>query len=37
MAEKKPTRIATAEDVIKAVADHDVRFIRLWFTDVLGQ
>ena len=33
----KPTRIETADDVIKAVADHDVRFIRLWFTDVLGQ
>ena len=31
------TRPQTAEDVIEAVRDHDVRFIRLWFTDVLGQ
>src|SRR5687767_14379537 len=27
----------TASDVLKAVKDNDVRFIRLWFTDVLGQ
>jgi len=27
----------TAEDVKQIVADQDVRFIRLWFTDVLGQ
>src|SRR5215204_1037983 len=27
----------SAEDVLKLVADQDVRFIRLWFTDVLGQ
>ena len=33
----EPLRTETADDVIKAVADHDVRFIRLWFTDVLGQ
>ena len=25
------------EDILKAVADRGVRFIRLWFTDVLGQ
>ena len=36
MSEDSP-RTESAEDVIKAVADHDVRFIRLWFTDVLGQ
>src|SRR5436190_7717476 len=30
-------RAQTAEDVIKAVRDHDVRFIRFWFTDILGQ
>src|SRR3954451_22511717 len=27
----------SAADVIALVKDHDVRFIRLWFTDVLGQ
>ena len=27
----------TAEDVIAAVAESGVRFVRLWFTDVLGQ
>src|SRR3954464_14800173 len=27
----------TADDVMKVVKDRDVRFIRLWFTDVLGQ
>ena len=27
----------SAEDVIELVKDHDVRFVRLWFTDVLGQ
>ena len=30
-------RPESAEDVIAAVREHDVRFIRLWFTDVLGQ
>src|SRR5918996_7785 len=34
MADKRPE---TADDVIKLVQDRDVRFIRLWFTDVLGQ
>ncbi len=33
-AKAEPT---TAEDVIKLVGERDVRFIRLWFTDVLGQ
>src|SRR5215207_6346954 len=27
----------SADDVLKLVADQDVRFIRLWFTDILGQ
>ena len=27
----------TPDDVMKVVKDRDVRFIRLWFTDVLGQ
>lgn len=26
----------TPEDVFQAVREHDVRFVRLWFTDVLG-
>src|SRR5918996_4259641 len=30
-------RAETPDDVIKVVKDRDVRFIRLWFTDVLGQ
>jgi len=25
------------DQVIKAVQDQDVKFIRLWFTDVMGQ
>ncbi len=32
-----PTSAPTAEDVIAEVADRNIRFIRLWFTDVLGQ
>src|SRR6187401_944295 len=32
-----PTSPPTAEDVIAAVAERNIRFIRLWFTDVLGQ
>ncbi len=27
----------TKEDVLKVVTENDVRFIRLWFTDILGQ
>ena len=30
-------RPLTAEDVISLVAERDIRFIRLWFTDILGQ
>ena len=30
-------RAETPDDVMKVVKDRDVRFIRLWFTDVLGQ
>ena len=30
-------RPLTAEDVISIVAERDIRFIRLWFTDILGQ
>jgi len=28
--------IKDADDVLKAARDHDVKFIRLWFTDILG-
>ena len=27
----------TAEDIKSFVEDRDIRFIRLWFTDILGQ
>ena len=27
----------TADDVKAIVADQDIRFIRMWFTDILGQ
>jgi glutamine synthetase len=27
----------TKDDVLKIVRDHDVKFIRLWFTDIVGQ
>lgn len=27
----------TKQDILKLVKEHDVKFIRLWFTDVLGQ
>jgi glutamine synthetase len=32
-----PDRPTSAEDVKALVDEHDVRFIRLWFTDILGQ
>src|SRR5688572_32597552 len=32
-----PDRPETAKDVMSLVEDNDVRFVRLWFTDVLGQ
>lgn len=27
----------TADDVLRQVADQDLRFLRLWFTDIAGQ
>ena len=36
-ADPTPTSPQTAEDVIAEVAERNIRFIRLWFTDVLGQ
>src|SRR3984885_4628603 len=32
-----PDRLQTAEDVIARAAELDIRFVRLWFTDILGQ
>src|ERR1700729_2219683 len=32
-----PERAKTAEDVKALVAEHQIRFIRFWFTDILGQ
>jgi len=31
------SRQLTADDVISLVSERDIRFIRLWFTDILGQ
>ena len=31
------TKITTKDEVFKAVEKNDVRFVRLWFTDILGQ
>ncbi|MGH2902437.1 MAG: glutamine synthetase beta-grasp domain-containing protein, partial [Solirubrobacteraceae bacterium] len=33
----KEERAKTAEDVKTLVAEHEIRFIRFWFTDILGQ
>ena len=32
-----PDKPQSTADVLKQVEENDVRFIRLWFTDVLGQ
>ena len=38
MAEQgKPEQAKTADDVKALVAEHEIRFIRFWFTDILGQ
>jgi glutamine synthetase len=34
--EEAAVHCQTAEDVLKAVKDHNVSFIQIWFTDVLG-
>ena len=31
------SRHLTAEDVISRVSERDIRFVRLWFNDILGQ
>src|SRR6201995_2282072 len=37
MAQTPETLSLTADDVITIVKERDIRFIRLWFTDILGQ
>src|ERR1700759_5370461 len=37
MAQTPQTSGLTPEDVLALVQERDIRFIRLWFTDVLGQ
>src|ERR1700710_2541310 len=32
-----PDRPKTADDVKALVDEHNIRFVRLWFTDILGQ
>jgi len=32
-----PERPSTAQDVLALVRERDIRFVRLWFTDILGQ
>ncbi len=32
----KRTRNEAKEYVLKTAKEHDVKFIRLWFTDILG-
>ena len=32
-----PDQPQTADEVIAFVEEHDIRFVRLWFTDILGQ
>lgn len=34
---EKNTKVKTKDDVIDAVNNLDVKFVRLWFTDILGQ
>ncbi|MEX0992690.1 MAG: type I glutamate--ammonia ligase [Solirubrobacterales bacterium] len=35
--EKKAAAATSKADVLALVAEHDIQFIRLWFTDILGQ
>src|SRR5665213_1958110 len=32
-----PDQLLSADDVLSIVAEREIRFIRLWFTDILGQ
>ena len=37
MAQTPQTPVLTRDDVLAIVQERDIRFIRLWFTDILGQ
>ncbi|HEY2437723.1 MAG TPA: glutamine synthetase beta-grasp domain-containing protein, partial [Solirubrobacteraceae bacterium] len=37
MAQTPQTPVLTRDDVLAMVQERDIRFIRLWFTDILGQ
>jgi glutamine synthetase len=37
MERRKEMAKRTREDVMKIVKEKDVKFVRLWFTDILGQ
>src|SRR6058998_2943628 len=32
-----PTQTLTTDEILSLVRERDIRFIRLWFTDILGQ
>jgi len=34
---EKETKVATKDDVYEAIEKYGVKFVRLWFTDILGQ
>lgn len=34
---EKETKVKKKDDIFEAIEKHDVRFVRLWFTDILGQ
>ncbi|MDD2778254.1 MAG: glutamine synthetase family protein [Methanocellales archaeon] len=34
---KKDTKVKTKDDALEVVANLEVKFVRLWFTDILGQ
>jgi len=36
MSSREPLNCKNADDVLKAVKDRNVKFVRLWFTDILG-
>jgi glutamine synthetase len=37
MSASSENRPRTADEVLSFVREHDIRFVRLWFTDILGQ
>ena len=34
---EEQSKIETKDEVFEAIAQHEVKFVRLWFTDILGQ